>query len=164
MLDNTGQSERFVALNRIIRTFSQRHQVWYFFLSTESMIDEVLPPDNALRDMAAPERPSWRGDFRLKRVSPLTEFAVDIPDIWNNPRFTLKRGNMACGWYLTEYQETITNFSPKQAHLIMATPNLHLQRLWITFTGGSMSPLGSYMYLQLYLFDLNLANPVTIPC
>lgn len=81
LLDKEGRGGRYIALNRLISCISMDHSVWYFFLSTESKPDQILPPDYGPRDEPAPDRPSWRGEFRLKRYPPFTEFTVDIPDV-----------------------------------------------------------------------------------
>jgi hypothetical protein len=62
---------RYVALNRIISCISQNHRVWYFFLSTESKLGDMLPPDSFSRCGPKSAQPSYRGNYNLKRYPPL---------------------------------------------------------------------------------------------
>ncbi|KAN0086832.1 hypothetical protein V8E54_000520 [Elaphomyces granulatus] len=87
LLGEEGKLGRFIALNRLISCISTSHRVWCFFLSTNSNLDQLLPPDHASREESTTDQPSWRWNFRLKRYPPFTEFAVDILDVRN--RFLL---------------------------------------------------------------------------
>lgn len=90
---------RFIALNRTISAISNGHKIWYLFLSTESKLDALLPPDRALPLHSGPNKPSSRQPVPLSasrqtlplsdngpldRYSPFTSFAVDIQDLKND--------------------------------------------------------------------------------
>jgi hypothetical protein len=93
LLDKEG-SGRWIALNRIISCISEE-RIWYFFLSTHSKLDQVLPPDNAPRNKAAPHQPSYRGENTLERYPPFSMFTIDIPDYARNFRFTPENESMS---------------------------------------------------------------------
>lgn len=59
LMDETGNG-RFIALNRVISVISERHKIWYLFLSTESRLDALLPPDQVMPQGSGPNRPSSR--------------------------------------------------------------------------------------------------------
>lgn len=79
---------RFIALNRIISVISDKHKIWFLFLSTESKLDELLPSDRVLPLKSGPNQPSSRQDIPntdppLDRYPPFTSFAVDMEDLKN---------------------------------------------------------------------------------
>jgi hypothetical protein len=77
----TTKASRYIALNRVISCISQQHRVWYLFMSTESKLSEILPPDRLCRSGLKSVEFSYRGQYSLKRyVPPFTEFALDKPD------------------------------------------------------------------------------------
>ena len=86
LLDKEGGG-RWIAMNRVISCISEE-RVWYFFLSTESKLDQLLPPDNVLRNEPAPHQPSYRGENTLKRYPPFSMFTIDIPDYEQSYIFT----------------------------------------------------------------------------
>lgn len=51
-----------------------------FSLSTKSVLGQLLRPDYAPWDGSLPDRPSWRGEPKLRRFPLFTEFTVDIAD------------------------------------------------------------------------------------
>lgn len=59
LMDETGNG-RFIALNQVISVSSERHKIWYLFLSTESRLDALLPPDQLMPQGSGPNRPSSR--------------------------------------------------------------------------------------------------------
>ncbi|ODM16028.1 hypothetical protein SI65_08462 [Aspergillus cristatus] len=79
IMDETGRNGLVVALNRILSVLSRDHHPWFLFLSTKSILQQILPPDNAPRHGPSPDAVSYRGDYQLKGYPPVTKFTVDIP-------------------------------------------------------------------------------------
>lgn len=174
LLDN-DKGGRYVALNRIISCISQRHRVWYFFLSTESKLGEMLPPDGLLGPGPKSAEFSYRGHYNLRRYSPFTEFASDIPDFKDLAVNILD-------------PETALSYCPSFESMRLFASLLHMARfgrpLWGIYTsekelikvskvkliGGAPAeynpedPNQVFAVLSVRLFlDLVLANPKSLP-
>ena len=166
LLSKDGRSGRYIALNRIISIISENHKVWYFLLSTESKIEQLLPPDSTTREKRgepSPDRPSWRGNFQLQRFPPFTKYTVDIPDINNDLRFTPRQeylemfgavGHMAKFgrplWRAYNRPDELASIK-----LIGGNPNK-------TYNPDDRNHVFAALSVRLCL-DLNLANPITLP-
>lgn len=68
-----SRNERFIALNRIISVLSERHNIWYLFLSTK-----LTPPNRALPLLrSGPYQPAARLPLPLSDP-PLYDYPVHI--------------------------------------------------------------------------------------
>jgi hypothetical protein len=162
LIGEEGKLGRFIALNRLISCIST-HRVWCFFLSTNSNLDQLLPPDHALREESTTDRPSWRLNFRLKRYPPFTEFAVDIPDVTNGLLLAPKDEVMS--QFITP-----THMAKFGRPLWMAYSHPdHVARIKI-IGGNTSRPYDAHnenhvfaaMSVRLCI-DVNHANPVSLP-
>ncbi|KKK21711.1 hypothetical protein ARAM_007644 [Aspergillus rambellii] len=101
----------YYALNRVI-SFLTTLPIWFFFLSTESHVRQLLPPDNETRTGSYVHVPSARLGVRskelLRRFPPFLAFQLDIED----------RNNMANGHMEKELARSFTEFT-KPEHLAM---------------------------------------------
>ena len=98
---------RFISLNRMISVLSKGN-VWFLFLSTESRLDKLLPPDRTIKRAPGPNEQSSRSEgpvrrLPLKRYPPFTSFAVDVDDLKNH-------------YQANPAEETMSSFS-KLTHL-----------------------------------------------
>jgi hypothetical protein len=84
LIGNTAFGGLYVALNRIISCL-KGYALWSFFLSTESLIGQLVPPDNAQRTGNYQEEPSARYSVdrtepQLKRFPPFVALQLDVED------------------------------------------------------------------------------------
>lgn len=165
LIERTQRTGLVTALNRIMSVISG-HKIWYLFLSTKSVLEELLPLEHEPQDEEPlSDRPSWRGQQKLQIFPPFTEFVVDITD-------------NETGFVLHPEREHMEQFSTSNHMAIFGRP------LWSAYDESSdrldyiakVKLLGGnvdkpYMYqsrdhvlavLSARLcIDLNLANPNT---
>lgn len=84
-----SRNERFIALNRIISVISERHKIWYLFLSTES-----TPPNRALPLLRS-------GPYQQQARLPLP---LGDPPLYNYPPFTSLAADMRTLRFLNQHR------------------------------------------------------------
>jgi hypothetical protein len=163
LLDKEGRAAgRYIALNRLISCISMDHNVWYFFLSTESKLDRILPPDYAPRHGPAPDIPSWCGDFQLKRYPPFTEFTVDIHDIKKGLLLTPENEDMsgfASAKHMARFGRPL--WSIYDCPNKIAATKIIGGNPYRAYDAFSVDQVFAVLSVRLCL-DMNLANPVTL--
>jgi hypothetical protein len=167
LLGRDGNNGRYIALNRVISCISDNHYIWYFFLSTETRINDILPSDLDPRNQSAPNRPSFRvgsssGDVqRLERFPPFSSFAVDIKDLQNKFKHNPKEESM-------QHFATERHMATFGRPLWSAYSN-PLEIALVKLFGGQEKfnvedPNHIFAVLSVRLFlDFNIANPKTLP-
>lgn len=107
LISRTGQDGPVIALNRVISIISN-HRIFFLFLSTESILNQIFPQDDASRD-----EPSLLDNAQDNSIMfpPFTEFAVDITD------FDVSGG----GFFQDPRQECMADFG-KTMHMAKFGP------------------------------------------
>ncbi|KAL3711853.1 hypothetical protein TMatcc_000546 [Talaromyces marneffei ATCC 18224] len=165
LLSEDEYNIRYIALNRILSCISKGNPFWYLFMSTESKIDHLLPPDSVSSDQSKfpSHRPSSRGDFTLNRFPSFTTFACDIDDLKKNSTLYPK----------TESMFTFTSIGfmarfGRPLWLAFEEPQLvATEKILGTKQSKRLNPYVQQEVLavlsnRLYL-DFNMANPTTLP-
>lgn len=158
-----AQNGRFIALNRIIRLISESHKIWYFFLSTESNLEAMLPPDQPSHpSLPGPNRASSRGDFHLRRFPPFTTFAVDIKDIEAEYKVDPAQDTMS----LFSQEKHMSRFGRPLWSAYKNPDNLAKikligGRMRAGYDGSDKHDVFAALSIRLCL-EMNLANPLTI--
>lgn len=167
LLGKDGQNARFIALNRMMSVISENHYVWGFFLSTESVLVDLLPPDQPCQRLAPQHQPSSRiisggQGQRLIRFPPFTAFAVDIQDLLNN-------------FKIRPNEEAMTDFSTVAHMKRFGRPLWQIYDNPLSIAASKLLGGGQLQYNALdrdHVFailsmrlclDVNLANPITLP-
>lgn len=170
------QNVKYIALNRIISCLSDKLDIWYLFLSTETKISDLIPPDSVLVKKSVLHEPSSRdggspsllsGKPKLGRFPPFTSFTVDTQDFKNKFQHRPK-------------EETMNQFISLQHMVIFGRP------LWSVYAQQPDEALGLaankilggsadaefraddenhvFAILSVRLgLDIDLANPKTLP-
>lgn len=165
LLSEDGYNGRYIALNRMLSCISKGHQFWYLLLSTESKINDLLPPDSASHNsnMPAPYRPSSRGSLQLKCFPPFTQFSCDIPDLKNHCVLYPKKESMSAFTsieFMARFGRPLW-LAYSEAHSI-ASEKLLGGRLLKVLNTRHRKEVFAVLSNRLYL-DFNMANPITLP-
>jgi hypothetical protein len=138
--ENNPDTRAYVALNRILSCL-KTHSIWAFFLSTESSIRHLIPPDTdkPADPQTSSSRYAERGDTEtpLERVPPFLALQMDIKDRrrvmnpnlhaaefrkpfaeFSEPRYMARFGRPL--WYAYNDVQTMGRRCPKKA------PQIHL--------------------------------------
>jgi hypothetical protein len=165
LLSEDGNNIQYIALSRILSCISKGNPFWYLFMSTESKINYLLPPDPAALNPMLPlsHRPSSRGEFTLNRFPPFTTFACDIPDLKKNSTLYPKIESMS-DFASTDFMARFGRplwLAFEEPHMVA------LEKILGTKQSKRFSPHDSQEVFavlsnRLYL-DFNMANPITLP-
>jgi hypothetical protein len=76
---------RYIALNRIMSCLRE-YRIWFFIISTESQVGDILPPDEVPRPSDYEKDSSLRfalpaSETGLKRIPPFLAFPLNIEDV-----------------------------------------------------------------------------------
>jgi len=113
----------YIALNRIISCCFKEFPIWFFFLATESLVGELVPPSNAGRsgDYTRDSSSRWvkSDEPRLKRFPPFLALQLDVEDRWRM-QDPAKRKD--------ELRKPMANFTTPKEMAIFGRP------LWYAYT------------------------------
>ncbi|QKX63245.1 uncharacterized protein TRUGW13939_10414 [Talaromyces rugulosus] len=109
------------ALNRVIGLLKRQH-IWFFFLSTESHVRQLLPPDNENRTGSYVNDPSARLGYPPKLLSRFPPFLAFQLDIENENR-------MANGTMDEELKKSFSKFTEMEHMAMFGRPLWHGYKL-----------------------------------